>query len=80
MTIESLYTKIKFLNARGVPKSKIQIILTKESIEQILGQEVKFYNIKPGQVVLAHDMRFGGFRVYLGVQDKIQVIESEIWI
>ena len=80
MTIEILYSRVKSLVAKGIPKSKIQIIMTKETIEQLVGQEIKFYDVKPGQNILAHDMRFGGFRVYLGVQDKIQVVESEIWI
>lgn len=81
VTMEQLYGRIKRLCAKGVQQSKIQIILTKETMESLLGQEIKLMNITGNDKYIdVKDIRFGGFRVYLGIQDKIQVIDREEWL
>ena len=78
ITHESLYAVIQRLKFQG--HKNIQLVLTKETIESLVGTEVSFENIHPNQEIQLYDMRFGGIRVYLGVQDKVQVIESEVWL
>ena len=78
VTHESLYATIQRLKFQG--HKNIQLVLTKETIESLVGAEVSFENIQPNQEIQLYDMRFGGTRVYLGVQDKIQVIECEVWL
>lgn len=81
ITMEQLYGRVKRLCARGVQQSRIQIILTKETMESLLGQEIKFMDIKgEDRYIDVKDIKFGGFRVYLGIQDKIQVVEHEEWL
>lgn len=81
ISMEQLYGRVKRLCARGVQQSRIQIILTKETMESLLGQEIKFMNIdKDSYYIDVKDIKFGGFRVYLGIQDKIQVVEHEEWL
>lgn len=81
VTHASLFETIQRLKAiKNVPKEKLQVILTKDSIEQLLNAEVEFMDIKPGQVVQQTDMFFAGIRVYLGGQDRVQVIESEVYL
>ena len=80
VTHENLFHTTQFLRHRGVQKDKIQIILTKDSIKRLLDTEVEFMDIQPGQVVQQTDMFFAGYRVYLGGQDRVQVVESEIWL
>lgn len=80
ITHEKLFSTIRLLRNRGVQKNKIQIILTKDSIKDLCDAEVEFMDIQPGQVVQQTDMFFAGYRVYLGGQDRVQVVESEIWL
>jgi len=81
VTHASLFETIQRLKAiKNVPKEKLQVILTKDSIEQLLNTEVEFMDIKPGQVIQQTDMFFAGHRVYLGGQDRVQVIESEVYL
>ena len=70
--------RIQYSN--NLPKAKLQVILTKDSIKALLGAEVEFTDIKPGSAIQQTDMFFDGYRVYLGGQDKIQIVESEIWL
>ena len=44
--------------------------MTKETFMQLTGQPIKDVT----------DIMFGEWHVYLGKQDKIQVIESELWL
>lgn len=81
VTHENLFTVIQRLRViNNVPKDKIQVILTKDSIKRLINAEVEFMNIEPGQVVQQTDMFFAGYRVYLGGQDRVQVVESEVFL
>ena len=78
VTHESLFTTLQLLKSHG--HNSLQIILTKETIKNLIDSELDWYDIKPGQEIKSLDMKFGEYRVYLGTQDKIQVIETEVWI
>lgn len=67
MTAEKLYDKLMTLK---IQKKNCIIILTKETFVHLTGQLVKDVT----------DIMFGEWHVYLGKQDKIQIIESEIWL
>lgn len=81
ITHASLFETIQRLKViKNVPKEKLQVILTTDSIKRLLDAEVEFMDIEPGQVVQQTDMFFAGCRVYLGGQDRVQVIESEVYL
>lgn len=81
VTHESLFTVLQRLRViNNVPKDKLQVILTKEDIKRLCDTEVEFMDIQPGQVVQQTDMFFAGYRVYLGGQSRVQVIESEVYL
>ena len=67
MNAEKLYDKLRALK---IQKKNCIVILTKETLEQLIGQRISDVT----------DIMFGEWHVYLGKQDKIQVIESEIWL
>lgn len=67
MTAEKLYDKLMTLK---IQKKNCIVILTKETFVHLTGQPVKDVT----------DIMFGEWHVYLGKQDKIQIIESEIWL
>ena len=79
-THESIYTAVMRLRSMGVPKNKIQIILTKETISNLVEAEVEFMDIQPGMCVPSYDIQFAGQRVYLGMQDRVQVVEQEVFL
>lgn len=70
MTAEELYDKLMTLK---IQKKNCIVILTKETLVHLTGQLVK-------DVMDIMDIMFGEWHVYLGKQDKIQIIESEIWL
>ena len=75
MTAEKLYD---ILRTFKIQKKNCIVILTKETFMQLAGQAIKDVT---GQAIKdVTDIMFGEWHVYLGKQDKIQVIESEIWL
>ena len=70
MTVEKLYGMLRIFK---IQKKKCIVILTKETFMQLTGQI--------GQTIKdVTDIMFGEWHVYLGKHDKIQVIESEVWL
>lgn len=67
MTAESLYDKLRTFK---IQKKNCIVILTEETFMQLIGHSIKGVT----------DIMFGEWHVYLGKQDKIQVIESEVWL
>ena len=67
MTAEKLYDMLRTFK---IQKKNCIIILTRETFIQLTGQPIKDIA----------DIMFGEWHVYLGKQDKIQVIESEVWL
>ena len=67
MTAEKLYDMLRTFR---IQKKNCIVILTKETFMQLTGQTIKDVT----------DIMFGEWHVYLGKQDKIQVIESEVWL
>ena len=67
MTAEKLYDMLKTFK---IQKKNCIVILTKETFMQLTGQPIKDVT----------DIMFGEWHVYLGKQDKIQIIESEVWL
>ena len=67
MTTEKLYGMLRTFK---IQKKNCIIILTRETFIQLTGQPIKDVT----------DIMFGEWHVYLGKQDKIQVIESEVWL
>ena len=67
MTAEKLYDMLRTFK---IQKKNCIIILTRATFIQLTGQHIKDVT----------DIMFGEWHVYLGKQDKIQVIESEVWL
>lgn len=67
MTAEKLYDMLRTFK---IQKKNCIIILTRETFTQLTGQPIKDVT----------GIMFGEWHVYLGKQDKIQVIESEVWL
>lgn len=67
MTAEKLYDMLRTFK---IHKKSCIVILTRETFMQLTGQTIKDVT----------DIMFGEWHVYLGKQDKIQVIESEVWL
>lgn len=78
MTAEKLYN---ILGTFKIQKKNCIIILTRETFIQLLSKET-FIQLtgQPIKDFTDIDIMFGEWHVYLGKQDKIQVIESEVWL
>jgi len=74
MDANLLYSRMLSLKAKG--KSFI-LILTKETINQLVKNEIPEANMDD---INTADMWFAGVHVYLGLMDKIVLIEGEIWL
>lgn len=74
MDANLLYSKMLSLKAKG---KNFILILTKETIKQLVKNEVPEANIDDINIA---DMWFAGVHVYLGKMDKIILIEGEIWL
>lgn len=75
MTAEKLYDMLRTFK---IQKKNCIVILTKETFMQLTGQT--FTQLTGQTIKDVTDIMFGEWHVYLGKQDKIQVIESEVWL
>lgn len=76
MTAEKLYG---ILRTFKMQKKNCIIILTRETLIQLSTREI-FTQLTGQPIKDVTDIMFGEWHVYLGKQDKIQVIESEVWL
>lgn len=76
MTAEKLYDMLRTFK---IQKKNCIIILTRETFIQLLTREI-FTQLTGQPIKDVTDIMFGEWHVYLGKQDKIQVIESEVWL
>lgn len=74
MDVNLLYSKMLSLKAKG---RNFILILTMETIKQLVKNEVPEASIDDINVA---DMWFAGVHVYLGLMDKIILIEGEVWL
>lgn len=74
MDANLLYSRMLSLKAKG---KNFILILTKETINQLVKNEMPEANKDD---INTADMWFAGVHVYLGLMDKIILIEGEIWL
>lgn len=74
MDANLLYSRMLSLKAKG---KNFILILTKETINQLVKNEMPEANMDD---INTADMWFAGVHVYLGLMDKIILIEGEIWL
>lgn len=55
----------------------IEILLTKEAIESLIQDEIKWYNIEGTKVPLT-EMQFAGYPVRLGNHNSVRIVEEVV--
>jgi hypothetical protein len=55
----------------------IEILLTKEAIESLIQDEIKWYKIEGTEVPLT-EMQFAGYPVHLGSHNSVRIVEEVI--
>ena len=55
----------------------IEILLTKEAIESLIQDEIKWYKIE-GTTVPLTEMQFAGYPVHLGSHNSVRLVEEVV--
>ena len=58
-------------------EQRIEILLTKEAIESLIQDEIKWYKIEGTEVPLT-EMKFAGYPVHLGNHNSVRLVEEVI--
>ena len=78
VTHSSLLQAISFVAKRKTTfEQQIEILLTKEAIESLIQDEIKWYKIEGTEVPLT-EMRFAGYPVHLGSHNSVRIVEEVI--